>query len=346
MGTEKRKIALICLLVFMMAGYVLATNFLRLQMFKVVVDDEIAEKTAMETMQFEEQYLSIEAQAALSRHRIIETDACSSRLAVEQMAAFITDISGRGNGRLKLEDPLSRAALLKDFQGDGDYSLWIFDGQGKMVICLGDSPDSADFGKARYLGLPSKVHGLRDIPVGPGEYPSRGYSKYLGGMNWTLVSFQYQRSFNRKLEAVENLKRQRLDELISDKGIDGSAGVVDENMHFVEYTYANMKGQSVDKLRLEGRFKPSELLFVKEDRSAAFVVSDPVTGSGKYNQGFFHYDDANHLTFFITQDKNRLFRGIDQRISGTFGLYGMAMVIMLLVCGAAGHRRLRNPRRE
>ncbi len=310
----------------------------RLQLFKHTVNSEILEKLQVETLQMADEYQEIQAEAAQARTRIFAGNQNRSQLIVEQMAGLIAATWESG-------ETAEKSGLLESlsvYDETPEHCFWIFDDQGTLILAPRGSLTDVELGNGKTL-----VDSVRNTPesalylIGKGKtFQNPGYGKRIEALGWTVVSFQSWSVLERKIQGFESLKRMRTDWLIKEMGINGSAGVVDKLLRIQEYTYAQQKGHSVDDMRLEGSQPPSKLLFNKQDGIREYVVMDPVSNHGKYRQAYMHTDDTSGNTYFITQDKSGIFKGIDQRSSPLLGYLGGLSLLILIVNTAYSVREI------
>lgn len=301
-------------------------SLFRLQLYKLAVNGELLEKLQVETVQMASDYRSIQQEADQNRRAILSGDEGLSRLSAEQVAGLIQTLLARSG------PATDRMALLHEIQtyDDGpDHRFWIFDREGNLLVCPRGLENSEDTRTAAALWSGAGGEGTVALPDKAQGY---GYRKRIGNDDWMLVAFQAQDVLARRLEGVETLRRQRTEDLLIHKGLDGSAGIVDGQRRFVEYSYVQMKGRSVDTVQLEGALPASQLLSTGENKFSEYVIVDPFDGRGRFRQAYIYFDHDSGWSYFISQDKRRLFSGIDRRSSPYLGAVALATLGMLVVC--------------
>lgn len=304
-----------------------------LQLFKHTVNAELMDKLQMETLLMKNEYLGIQEEAAQARVRILEGSRVRSRLIVEQVCGVIQAIVSQ-QGSLGQEE-LRRALkeTLEDYNTSSEQCFWIFDDQGFLVLGPRENLTDIDlpYGRALVDAVRSTSNGTVSLPRQGRAADNPGYGKRIASLGWTVVSFRPWDVLERKLLGFETLRKLRTDRLINQMSQGGSAGVVDRDLHLVEYTYTQQKGHHVDEIRLEGPKQASEALFNGEDGIREYVIQDPVSHRAKYRQAYMHYDVKTRSFFFISRNKQEIFNGIDHRASPALSYLGGLSLLLLIV---------------
>lgn len=322
----------LCFILLSLLFFSFVHGVFRLQLFKHEVNAELLEKLQVETLRMAAEYQNIVSEAEVAHDRTLEASQNRSRLVVEQMAGLIDAAVGRNGSLLTAEEISELLVTLPDYNSKPENCFWIFNDQGQLVLGPRGSLTDVypDNGPSLVESVRLNDDGLVSLLREDGlENP--GYGRRVESLGWTLLSFQSWGILERKIQSFESLKGLRMDRLISQMGKNGSAGVVDQEFRFKEYTYEQRIGHHVDEFELEGSLPPSELLFNKKDGIREYVLMDPFSNHGKYRQAYMHYDEKTGNTYFIAQNKRELFKGIDQRSSPIiFGLGGLSLLLLIV----------------
>lgn len=330
-------------IVLMLLFLLLTHGLFRLQLFKRAMNEELREKLQVETVQMGMDYRSLQSETAQVSSRIRQADSARSMLTAIQMRTLI--------GRLEEEyrGPGQTAGLLealKSFNDDSDPLFWLYDQAGTLLLAPQDAGTERALRTAGALWRHTTEEGLYGLAAVDQEALGQGCRMKVGSSGWTLIAFQPQEVLQRRLQGVEDLKRQRVDVILADNSLTGSAGVVDKKLQFIEYTYAHMKGRSVDAIRLKSTLPGSQLLFTGESKFCDYVIVDPIDGRSKFRQSYIYYDAETGQSFFISQDHRRAFAGIDRRSSPFLGGLAIATLGMLILCSGITLGRIFRTRRQ
>lgn len=305
----------------------------RLQLFKHTVNAELLGKLQIETVRLAADYQDIQEQAAASKTRILRGNADRSRLVAGQVTGYVRGMYLQDTVIVSLERTRSLLMSLEKFQDRKENCFWIFDETHRLV--LGPPDNLTDVGPINGRDLVEQLGGKSEgtvlLRAQDLQWENPGYAIRLPELGWTVAAFQPWLITDRKLEAVEALRRLRTDRLIAEAGAKGSAGVAGPDLLLIEYPYAQMKGKHVNQISMEGEILPSELLFNRKDGIREYVIRDPVSGLGKYRQGFMHFDEKTGNTYFVTQNKRELFREIDRRLAPLLGYLGGVCLLLMAV---------------
>ncbi len=305
----------------------------RLQMFKHTVSDELEEKLRVETLSMQEEYVRIQSEANMVAERIRTGNQRRSQLVVEQIYGLITTIEKKDGIVDTPEEVESLKKTLTEYYNGTDQGFWILDSESRVILAPQTGSTDVDLGNgemsAEWIG--KGASGPVFLKDGIRKWDNPGYGKQLKAQSWTLVSFQQWGLLENKIDGVESLRKMRAENLISQMGAMGSAGVVDSSLRLKEYTVMQLRDHPVDDIHIESALPVSKLLFNGADGKHEYVLIDPVTGKGKYRHMYVSYDELTRSHYFITRDIRRLFNGIDQRSSPMLMYLGALTAVLMIV---------------
>ncbi len=330
-------------IVLMLLFLLLTHGLFRLQLFKQAMNEELREKLQVETVQMGMDYKGLQSETAQVSSRIRQADSDRTLLTATQMRSLIQRLEEDYRGP---EQASRLLEALQSFNDDADNLFWLYDRNGVLLLKPRDAGTERDLRTANALWRLTAEEGLYGLAAVDQEALGQGCRMKVGSAGWTLIAFQPQEVLRRRLQGVEDLKRQRVDAILADKSIAGSAGVVDDKLQFIEYTYAQMKGRSVDAIRLKSQLTASQLLFTGESKFCDYVIVDPIDGRSKFRQSYIYHDAETGQSFFITQDHRRAFHGIDRRSSPFLGGLATATLGMLILCSGITLGRIFRTRRQ